>query len=60
MRVSQSGPVDKLKNSDLLYGIIIISILGDHSYDGKAGQPDPDGDIRHRLDYPTRRSFETD
>ena len=54
------GPVDKLKNYDLLYGIIIISISGGHFYDGEAGQPDPDGDIRHRLNHPTRPSFETD
>ena len=39
------GPVDKLKNYDLLYGIITISISGGHSYDGEAGQPDPDDDI---------------
>ena len=60
LSIRNNGPVDKLKNYDLLYGIIIISISGGHSYDGEAGQPDSDGYIRHRLDCSTRPSFETD
>lgn len=46
---SEYGPVDKLKKNDLLYGIIIISIVGGHFYDGKTERTNPDGNLGYSF-----------
>lgn len=57
-RLFQVGSVDKLKKNDLLYGIIIISVVGGHFYDGKTERTNPDGNLGYRFYDSTGSSSE--